>query len=267
MALPLERLQDAFGAALRDAAEAPSLVPELAGHGGRALERLALYRGNVDAAHESALANAYPVVRALVGDEYFTGMAHEYRLACPAVSGDLNRFGAELPDFVRVQKTAPMLPYLGDVAALEWLVHRSHYAADAEALPRERIVELPARDLLGAHVDLHPACAWMESSFAVASIWQAHQHAPAQGLPETVNHPEHALIVRRYWWVEVLTSSAGETTALARLRAGSDVECAIGAALAAEPGFNFARALVRWLDHSIVVALRAAPVGATCGGG
>jgi len=51
----------------------------------------------------------------------------------------------------------------------------------------------------------------------------------------------------------VLSSSAGELAALARLRDGDDVEAAITAGLQAEPGFAFPKALVRWLGCSVLV--------------
>src|SRR5258706_1360254 len=100
MSAPLERLQADFAAALIDSGAAAAVVPALVSRDARTLERIALYRGNVVAAWEKALANAYPVVRALVGDEFFHGLARAYGRAHPSASGDLNRFGARFAEFV-----------------------------------------------------------------------------------------------------------------------------------------------------------------------
>lgn len=264
MPRPLEQLQSGFAAALVDPAGAQALALQFGAHADRALDRLALYRGNVVAAREQALAAAYPVVRALVGEEFFAALARRYGSAYPSVSGDLNRFGARLPEFVHGFERARELPYLGDVAALEWLVHRAHYAADAEALARGRLGDLAAEYLLGARFDLHPACAWLSSDHPVVAIWLAHQRG-GHALPATLDRREHALVVRPRWHATVLASSAGELAALTLLRAGADMECAIGAALAVEPRFDFARALVRWLDHAVIVGMRAAPAAPLCG--
>jgi hypothetical protein len=265
MSLPLEHLQAKFADALTDPLRAEDITAEIERRDSRTLNRLALYRGNVHAAWEKALANAYPVVRALVGEEFFGGLARAYGRAHPSTSGDLNRFGARFADFVRDFEHARALPYLGDVAALEWTVHRAHYATDSFGLSRDRIAALPPADLLAARFEMHPACAWIESPFPVASIWLAHQPNAAVALPDDLGQREFALIVRPGWRVEVLASSAGEVAALKHLQAGADMECAIGAALGLEPQFNFARALVRWLDHAILVDLRVGVPDPVCG--
>lgn len=248
----LDRLQAAFAAALIDSGRAPAFAPALTSTDARVLDRLALYRGNVNAACGKALANAYPVVRALVGDEFFDGLAREYGRAHPSVSGDLNRFGARFAEFVGSFAHARPLPYLGDVAALEWSVHVAHYAADAVGLARERISALPPDELLAARFALHPACAWLRSPFPIAGIWLAHQPQAAVALPESLDRGELALVVRPCWRVQVLPSSPGELAALAQLREGADLENAITAGLRAEPGFAFPKALVRWLDYAVL---------------
>jgi hypothetical protein len=254
----LEHVQNDFAAALIDPEAAPAVAPALAGRDARALDRVALYRGNVNAAWEKALANAYPVVRGLVGDEFFGGLARAYARAHPSASGDLNRFGSRFAEFIDTFEHAQSLPYLGDVAALEWSVHVAHYAADAVALSRERISALPPNELLAARFALHPACAWLRSPYPIASIWLAHQPQATVALPDSLDRRELALVVRPRWRVEVLLSSPGELAALARLREGVDVEGALTAGLRAEPGFAFPKALVRWLDCAILVDPQAA---------
>jgi len=265
VSLPLERLQAKFAEALTDPPRAQDIAAEIDGRVPRTLDRLALYRGNVHAAWEKALASAYPVVRALVGEDFLGGLARAYGRAHPSTSGDLNRFGADFADFVRDFEHTQGLPYLGDVAELEWAVHRAHYAADSFGLSRDRIAALPPADLLAARFELHPACAWIESPFPVASIWLAHQPNATVALPDDLGRREFALVTRPGWRVEVLASSAGEVVALKHLHAGADMECAIGVALGIEPQFNFARALVRWLDHAILVEMRGGVLGPVCG--
>ena len=253
MSARLERVQADFAAALAEPGVAAALLPSLVRCDARVLDRLALYRGNVSAAWDKALANAYPVVRALVGDEFFSGLARAYGRAHPSVSGDLNRFGARFAEFIDGFEHTRSLPYLGDVAALEWSVHTAHYAADPVALTRERIAAFRPDELLAARLALHPACAWLRSLFPISSIWLAHQPQATVGLPDSLDRGELALVVRPRWRVEVLSSSSGELAALARLREGADVEAAITAGLRADAEFAFPKALVRWLDYGIIV--------------
>src|SRR5258708_2567383 len=82
---------------------------------------LAAYRRNVFGNWSGALANAYPIVRKIVGGEFFDAMAREYAREHPSTSGDLNEFGARLPGFVAACPHTRDLPYLPDVARMEWL--------------------------------------------------------------------------------------------------------------------------------------------------
>jgi hypothetical protein len=246
----LERLQAEFAGALLDDVGAPELV----GEPGAA--RLALYRGNVQTGWRAALAQAYPVVRALVGEEFFSALARAYARAHPSASGDLNAFGAGFSDFIDGFLPAQSLSYLGDVAALEWLAHRAYRAADAGALARERIAAISPHELLASRFVLHPACAWMQSRYPIASIWRAHQADAAEALPDSLEQPQSALVIRPHWHVEVTQSSAAEIAALAQLRAGGDMDAAIGAALLEDRQFDFGKALLRWLDLGVLIDMR-----------
>jgi hypothetical protein len=249
----LESVQADFGAALIDPALAlPLARRELAAHA-HAAQRLGLYRANVVAAAQKALAHAYPVLRALVGGEFFAALARAYARAQPSVSGDLNRFGAGLGTFVAGFEHTQALPYLADVATLEWTVHRAYYAADAPLVTRARVTTLPPAALLSTRFGLHPACAWIESEFPLARIWLAHQPGSGVALPADMQDGEIALVARPLWRVQVLRSSRGEIAALRQLKAGLDMEAVIAAGLEADPRFDFPRALVRWFDHGILV--------------
>lgn len=253
--MQLEQQQADFAAALIDANAARASLPALVGGDDRVLDRLALYRSNVSAVWEKALSNAFPVVRALVGDEFFAALAAAYGRAHPSVSGDLNRFGAGLAGFVAEFEHAQSLPYLSDVAALEWAVHCAHHAADAEPVVRERIATLSPQNLLTARFALHPACHWFESPFPITSIWRAHQPQPTIALPDSFDKSEYALVVRSHWRVEVAESSAAEIAAIERLQAGGDIDSAIGAAFAKDVQFDFGTTLVRWLDLAVLVSV------------
>jgi hypothetical protein len=251
MRWPLERLQRDFAAALLDGDTAAALAPSLLA-GDRAGLRLALYSGNLDATWENTLARAYPVLRALLGAEFFAALARRYGRLHPSRSGDLNDFGGEFASFVSAFEHTQSLPYLADVAALEWRVHRAAFAADATPLRRERLAALSPDELLATRFALHPACAWLRSPFPVASIWLAHQESDV-ALPDTLDRGECALIVRPQWTAQALLARPGELAALQAIGDGEDIDGAIAAGLRAEPDFDFARLIVRWLDYNVIV--------------
>jgi hypothetical protein len=255
MSLPLERVQQEFAAALTDASGARELCATLLEPGARIAAAMPLYRANMTSAWQRALAVAYPVVRALVGAEFFAELACAYAQTHPSSSGDLNVFGARFSQFVAVFQETQALPYLVDVAALEWAVHRAQHAADGGMLKRERIAALLPGELLAARFVLHPACGWLTSPFPIATIWLAHQPSTKVDFPATLEEHEFALVVRRHWRVEVLRSSAGELAALTALRDGASMDATIATALRNDQRFDFARAFVRWLDYNVFVGI------------
>ena len=83
----LATLQALFSAAMADRARDKHAVPLVAGDAELARRRLAVYRANIAANAVGALAAIYPIVRKLVGDEFFAGLAHAYCAAHPSASG------------------------------------------------------------------------------------------------------------------------------------------------------------------------------------
>ena len=213
---------------------------ELLGAGGA--PRMAIYRGNAFGNWHGALAGAYPVVRRIVGEAFFEAMARDYARACPSASGDLNEYGSRLAQFVERHDGTRDLPYLPDVARLEWLVHRAFFAADPARFDLSRPTE----------VRLAPACALMASNWPVASIWEAHQ---GDGRPELVDldaGPGRALVHRPDWRVEVASLRAGDFRFLECLQAGETLGAALEAAVSEDAAFVPRLALSTWVHAGVL---------------
>ena len=224
----LAALQQQFGDALFDRGHESGLAPQLAAGG---VERLALYRGNLGAGWERALGAAFPVVRQLVGEEFFEGLARAYGKATPSHDPDLAGFGTRFADFLDGFAPASALPYLPDMARLEWAVHRACLAPDALAAGIEVLAQLSPQALDAARFTLHPSLALLRSRWALAPLWQAHQpDGPA--LPPDVAAPCVALVLRPRWTVQVVALDRREAIARERLLAGDSFGQALDAMLA-----------------------------------
>ncbi|HXH04204.1 MAG TPA: DNA-binding domain-containing protein, partial [Candidatus Competibacteraceae bacterium] len=127
----LRKLQSAFAAAVYEGRVPAALAELIVGDGLAPAARLGLYRNNTVLNLGDALAAAYPVLQRLLGADCFRALARAYIGAHPSRSGDLHDYGDALADFLAGLPELAALPYLADVARLEWRVHRAYFAAEA----------------------------------------------------------------------------------------------------------------------------------------
>ncbi|MBW3510989.1 DUF692 family multinuclear iron-containing protein [Janthinobacterium sp. NKUCC06_STL] len=240
--------QQAFATALLDAEAA---LPAFAGEA--VPQRFSLYRGNLSATWRRTLGHAYPVVLALVGEAFFAGLARAYGRQYPSDSADLNEFGARFADFLASFPHVATLPYLPDMARLEWAVHLAHYAADAQGLAPESLAALHPDQLEARRFRLHPACALLASSWQVAALWQAHQEGEGQGkFPQELQVASWALVCRTRWKAQVLVVDVAAHAALVMLQQGQTFGAALDAAFELDPAFDLAAHLRQWLAHAVL---------------
>lgn len=246
----LEALQQTFGAALFDSAHDAALAPLLKGDP----RRVGIYRGNLHAHWTRALASAYPVLRQLVGEEFFDALARVYGRAHPALDPDLNRFGAALPDFLAGFVPAADHPYLPDVARLEWGVHEAWFAPDADT-PAASFAGLAPDAFEAARAALHPSLRLHASPWATVALWRAHQDG-GPAFPDELQTTTHALVLRPRFDVVVETVDAAEYAALACLARGGTFGAALDAAFDVDGDFDVAARLRRWLDRGMVAGVK-----------
>src|SRR5262249_51399080 len=98
-------------------------VGNVSAHSLNAAQRLAIYSQSLTTALIHTLANTYPICQQLVGIEFFTAMAKLYVQQTPSYSPDINDYGETFAEFIKTFSPAASLPYLTDMAMLEWAWH------------------------------------------------------------------------------------------------------------------------------------------------
>jgi hypothetical protein len=114
-------------------------------------ERISVYRGTFQATLTRALRLTYPAVHKLVGEEFFAGAAALYAAGSPPRSSWLDLYGDGFADFLAHLPQAQGVPYLADVARLEWAVSQALHADDVA----------------------HPTIAEVRADHPVDTIWRA----------------------------------------------------------------------------------------------
>jgi len=154
--------------------------------------RFAVYRNNVQHGLSTALATRFPVVERLVGADFFAATARVFAAQHPPETPVLLDWGEAFPAFLAGFEPAAGLPYLPDVARLEWLRGRAYHAADAPAADPALLSAFRPETL---RLTLAPSVAGFASRWPAVSIWAMNQPgAPSRRLPPG---PEFALIARR----------------------------------------------------------------------
>ncbi len=250
----LRELQLAFAAAVFEAQERPRIAGAIDACGMDPEQRHGIYRNNILHNYREALRDVYPVVERLVGREFFGFAADRYIPRHPSHHGNLHCFGGEFGAFLDGFPPAAGLPYLADVARLEWSVHESFHAADHAAMALDRLAAVPAEELPRLTFTLHPACRLLESRFPVHRIWQVNQ--PGVKADETVDLGAggvRLLIRRRDYAVELEAVAAAEFALLQAFAAGRPLRDALQAAQAMAPDFSLESVLLRRIGDAVVV--------------
>lgn len=136
----LARRTDALVAAILDGVADPDApVPRglLAGPG-----RLAIHRRHTRVSLTIALARTYPAIERLVGEAFFAAAASRFIATAPPRDPVVALYGAAFPDFLGRLDACAGLPWLADVARLEWLIACASLAlppspVDPATLPRD----------------------------------------------------------------------------------------------------------------------------------
>jgi len=206
-------------------------------------ERFAVYRNNVAVGLIEALRASFPVVERLVGADFFTAMARAHALQSPPSSPVLLEYGGQFPDFIERFEPAAPVPYLAEVARLEWLCQESYHAVDAAALALSALEAVPVDHLPELKLRLHPSARIGSFSHPALSIWRLHGRGADFTAADIPARGEAVLIVRPQMAVEIHELSPGALAFLRSLQANRSIESAVTAALGSEPGIGLARLL------------------------
>lgn len=219
--------------------------------------RFAVYRNNVMVSLIDALADTYPVVQTLVGEEFFRAIAREFAQNNPPRSAVMAYYGHNFADFIATFPPAASVPYLADVARLEMARVMAYHAADVVAI-QPQVLQAALADpqqLLSLQLVLHPSVHIIQSGFAIFSVWAAHQGAQS-ALAFDPDVAQAALVYRDGLDVGIVELAAGSGTFFSTLLIGQTLAAAIHAASSLDPEFDLTQSLTLLLRLQLITHLK-----------
>ena len=250
MPLALRDLQAAFAAHLAGA-ERADLAAEVLGDAIPAAARLGVHRHHVFETLGSALAATFPTVQALVGVEFFRGLAGAFIGQSLPTQPVLAEYGAGFPAFIAGHAAARDLPYLADVARLDWALNLAFHAPAGDRLAAADLAALPADRLPSLRPSLAPGTVLVRSPYPLDRIWAASQPEAAADPVDLAAGDVRLLVLRRPDDAAFVSLSAGEAAFVTGLGEGLTLGAAAGRA---EPGFDLSACFARLLGLGVLAA-------------
>lgn len=217
-------------------------------------QRLQIYQQNIYAGLNKALTSLYPAIKKIVGEDFFNAATYHYIQQHPSTVINLNQFGENFSAFIAKLAPAQSLPYLSELAQLEWGYHQTSLAPDAEPLALTQLATIPQARYDQIKFHLHPASQLFSFSYPIFRIWQLCQAAPDN--KENIDLDaggEFILLIRRQLTIEFELLSAAEFALLSAFVAGKTFVVACDAALEIDAQFDVANALQQSILRGLIV--------------
>lgn len=212
--------------------------------------RFGVYRNNIFLSLAGVLEAAFPTIHKLVGDENFAVLANTFIGKHPPRQPQLYTYGDGFADFLEgFEPAVSELPFLPDLARVEWSVNEAYFAADGDALTAEHLSELPPEQYGLMQLQLHPSVRTLASEWPVWDLWGA------ETLPEPWPEEAHCVLVNRPMdKVDVVLIAPSDFVFLSAVAGGATLGDAAAAGLEQDSEFDFSAALGGHLGRGTFLA-------------
>lgn len=218
-----------------------------------AAPRLRIHRHNVLDSLAGTLAATFPTVAAVVGADFFRGLARAFigrRLPEQPV---LAEYGRDFPAFIAEYEPSRGLPYLADVARLDWALNLAFHAPVGERLASADLAVVPADKLPVLRLVLAAGTMPVDSPYPLDRIWRAAQPGASADAVDLASGGVHLLVLRRPDDAAFVLLSPGEAAFVGGIADGLTLE---EAAERSAADFDLTVCFARLLGLGVFAALQ-----------
>jgi hypothetical protein len=249
----LRDTQAAFAAHLAGR-DRPDIVTAIAGDWRTALQRLQLHRHHVTRSAGAALAATFPTVATVVGQEFFGLLARRFMAGTSLEDPVLSRYGEHFHEFVAANQDVHGLPYLGDVARLDWALNVAFHSPLEPTLSAADLAGWPRQSLPSLLVRLPAGSSLIESTHPLDLIWQASQPGTSVDKVDLAAGPACLVVFRRSEDAAFAVLAPSEAVFIKRLHRGDPLAAAAEHAAQVNEDFDLAATFGRMLGLRLLAA-------------
>lgn len=183
--------------------------------------RLHIYQHAYKSRLREVLAEDFPVIHTMVGDNVFFELCNGYIDAYPSGHPSLRYFGQNFEKFTRQVSPYKEQSIIGEMAQFEWIFHDVFDAKDHDCVTIEDVAALPPEVWTTLRFTFHPSLNIAPYTWNVAAVWSSVQAENSQPImPESVPGGCHVIQWRRNLLSYYRTLDAGEAEVLTLAMAG-----------------------------------------------
>lgn len=216
----------------------PTLLQDAIGKVDSFEDRFKIYSNNVFSSLKNVLKEDFLLCRKILGEQKFNQASFEFVRNLPPESGCLLAYGQRFPRFLEV--FFPALPYIKDIALLEWAKKEMYYKENSRPLDLQSISSIPKDKYEALTFKFPEATFFLESPFSLQELWNNSEkekiRAPKVG-------SSYCLIIRPRFKVQQDWFKAEEFHFLKALYEGETLGNAYEKATQINPQFNLSEVL------------------------
>lgn len=253
--LALRDLQAAFAVHLTGGDRA-DLMDAVSGDAIPAAARLRVHRHHVRHSLAAALASTFPTVQSIVGERFFQAMAEAFVLEGLPRQPVLAEYGAGFPAFIQGYGPAASLPYLVDMARLDWALNLAFHETVSGTLAAGDLADMPPERLLDLRLALAAGVTLIRSPYPIDRIWHASQPGDSAEAVGSDDGAATVMVLRQTDDVAFVRLSPAEAELVMTLCDGRTLEEGAQAAFRVDAAFDLTTTFARLLALQAFAAVQ-----------
>jgi len=157
---------------------------------------LSVYRNNHRLSLAAALGATFPTVAGIIGADAMEMVAGRFMTLHPPRQPCVAEYGSDFAGYLQGAALADDLPYLPDLARLDWALNRARIAPETAPFTAQELAALSPDQLGDLQVAPHPSLTLLASDFALPQLYQS-VHGPAPKMASVLGQTSRLMIWSR----------------------------------------------------------------------